>query len=202
VVKLLFRLFEPTAGDIFVDGVNLNLLGKDTRRSLFAIVPQEPALFNTSIGENIRFGKPDATKAEIEHAAKLASIDTYIQGLPEKYDTVVGERGVKLSGGEKQRLAIARAIIRDPKVLVFDEATSSLDSHSEQEIQKALDTVAEGRTTITVSHRLSNIANSDMIYVLKEGKVAEQGTHTQLLGKDGVYAHLWKLQIEKSRVTD
>jgi ATP-binding cassette subfamily B protein len=202
VVKLLFRLFEPTAGDIFVDGVNLNLLGKDTRRSLFAIVPQEPALFNTSIGENIRFGKPDATKAEIEHAAKLASIDTYIQGLPEKYDTVVGERGVKLSGGEKQRLAIARAIIRDPKVLVFDEATSSLDSHSEQEIQKALDTVAEGRTTITVSHRLSNIANSDMIYVLKEGKVAEQGTHTQLLDKDGVYAHLWKLQIEKSRVTD
>lgn len=194
IVKLLFRFFDPTSGEIRIDGVNLADLSKETRNQLFAIVPQEPALFNTSIAENIRFGKPDATLEEIRQAAKLASIDTFVESLPDKYETKVGERGVKLSGGEKQRVAIARAIIRNPKVLVFDEATSSLDTHSEREIQQALDTVSKGRTTLAVAHRLSTIVNCDTIYVLNQGVIAEQGTHKELLAKKGLYAKLWQLQ--------
>lgn len=195
IVKLLFRFFEPTGGSILIDGIPLNALGKDTRHDIFAIVPQEPSLFNDTIAANIRFGKPDATQREIEEAAKLANIHAFINGLPEKYETVVGERGVKLSGGEKQRVAIARAIIRNPKVLVFDEATSSLDSHNEKEIQEALDKIAEGRTTIAVAHRLSTIASSDTIYVLGNRGITEQGTHDELLEKDGAYARLWRTQI-------
>jgi ABC-type transport system involved in Fe-S cluster assembly fused permease/ATPase subunit len=197
IVKLLFRIFDPTQGTIRIDGADLKKIDKETRRDLFAIVPQEPALFNTTIAENIRFGKPDATQEEIERAARLASIDHFVQTLPDKYDTVVGERGVKLSGGEKQRVAIARAIIRDPKVLVFDEATSSLDSHSEKEIQQALHSISEGRTTIAVAHRLSTIADSDRIYVLYDGKIAEQGKHDALLRQGGIYARLWKIQAEQ-----
>lgn len=199
IVKLLFRLYDPTQGKILVDNVNLKDLNKATRRKLFAIVPQEPALFNTTIGENILFGKPDATKAEIIQAAKLASIDKFIESLPDGFDTVVGERGVKLSGGEKQRVAIARAIIRDPKILVFDEATSSLDSKSEKSIQESLESVSKGRTTIAIAHRLSTIASSDTIYVLDKGRVAEIGTHKQLITKDGIYAKLWKIQSSKHR---
>jgi ABC-type transport system involved in Fe-S cluster assembly fused permease/ATPase subunit len=198
IVKLLFRFFDPTKGEVLIDGVPLPQLGKQTRHDLFAIVPQEPALFNTTIAENIRFGKPEATDAEVEEAAKLASIHDLITSLPEKYETLVGERGVKLSGGEKQRVAIARAIIRNPKVLVFDEATSSLDSNSEKEIQKSLEQVAQGRTTIAVAHRLSTIANSDRIYVLNKGAVAEQGTHAELLKLNGLYAMLWKTQAQHS----
>jgi len=163
---------------------------------LFAIVPQEPALFNTTIEENIRFGKPEATPQEVGHAAEMASIAPFIEALPEKYETTVGERGVKLSGGEKQRVAIARAIIREPKIVVFDEATSSLDSRSEKAIQESLDTIAQGRTTLAVAHRLSTIANSDTIFVLDKGQIAEQGTHSQLLERSGLYAKLWKLQSE------
>lgn len=195
IVKLLFRFFEPTGGNIHVDGVPLNALSKEARHDIFAIVPQEPSLFNDTIAANIRFGKPEATLGEVEAAAKLANIHDFINGLPEKYETVVGERGVKLSGGEKQRVAIARAIIRDPKVLVFDEATSSLDSTNEKEIQEALDKIAKGRTTIAVAHRLSTIAGSDTIYVLGNGGIAEQGTHGELLRKGGSYARLWKTQI-------
>lgn len=194
IVKLLFRLFEPNDGQILIDGVNLADLSKEDRRDMFAIVPQEPVLFNASIADNIRFGKPDATMQEVKRAAELASIAETIEHFPEKYETVVGERGVKLSGGEKQRVAIARAIIRNPKILVFDEATSSLDSHSEKEIQKALDSIAEGRTTLAVAHRLSTIANSDIIYVLNKGGIAEQGKHADLLKLNGTYAKLWKLQ--------
>lgn len=196
IVKLLFRFYDPTKGRILIDGVDLRELSKKQRREIFAIVPQEPALFNTTIAENIRFGKPDATQEEIERAAKLASIDSFIATLPEKYETFVGERGVKLSGGEKQRVAIARAIIREPKILVFDEATSSLDSRSEKEIQTSLDTISKGRTTIAVAHRLSTIADSDVIYVLDKGVVAEFGTHRQLLAKHGLYEKLWKIQAE------
>jgi len=196
IVKLLFRFFDPTGGRILIDGVDLREIDKKTRRCLFAIVPQEPALFNTTIAENIRFGKPDATDAEVSKAARLASIDRFIEALPEKYETLVGERGVKLSGGEKQRIAIARAIIREPAVLVFDEATSSLDSSSEKEIQKSLDVISRGRTTVAVAHRLSTIADSDVIYVLNEGQIAEKGTHGQLLELDGIYARLWRIQAE------
>lgn len=196
IVKLLFRFFDPTEGAITVDGIPLPQLAKETRHNLFAIVPQEPALFNTTIAENIRFGKPTATQEEIEEAAKLASISELIESLPDRYETVVGERGVKLSGGEKQRVAIARAIIRNPKILVFDEATSSLDSHSEKEIQKSLEEVSKGRTTVAVAHRLSTIADSDMIYVLNKGGIEEQGTHQELLHKGGLYAKLWKTQAQ------
>lgn len=202
IVKLLFRFFDPTEGTILVDGVDLQALSKDNRRALFAIVPQEPALFNTTIGENIRFGKPDATQAEIEEAAQLASISQLVEKLPEHYETVVGERGVKLSGGEKQRVAIARAMIRHPKILVFDEATSSLDSHSEKAIQQALDAIAHGRTTIAVAHRLSTIANSDCIYVMDAGGIAEQGKHHELLAKNGLYAKLWRIQAQHKEETE
>ena len=194
IVKLLFRFFDPSGGSIAIDGVDLREIDQETRRRLFAIVPQEPALFNTSIAENIRFGKPDATLEEVREAARLASIDQFVSNLPEGYDTLVGERGVKLSGGEKQRVAIARAIIRNPAILVFDEATSSLDSRSERDIQAALDTISQGRTTIAVAHRLSTIANSDVIYVLNRGAIAEAGTHQQLLELNGLYAKLWSIQ--------
>ncbi len=196
IVKLLFRFYDPTGGQILIDGVPLRELSYEARRAQMTIVPQEPVLFNDTIAENIRFGKPGASSDEIRHAAKLAHIDTFIDSLPEGYKTVVGDRGIKLSGGEKQRVAIARAIIRDPKILVFDEATSSLDTKSERAIQEALDQVARGRTTIAIAHRLSTIVNSDRIYVLEHGKVAEAGTHDELLRKHGLYARLWQLQSE------
>jgi ATP-binding cassette subfamily B protein len=197
VVKLLFRLYDTTGGEIFIDGVPLSKLSKEARRDIFAIVPQEPVLFNTTIAENIRFGKPDATMEEVEAAAKLANAHSFISHFDNGYDTVVGERGVKLSGGEKQRVAIARAVVRDPKVLVFDEATSALDSHSEQIIQQSLDAVAQGRTTLVVAHRLSTIADADVIYVLNEGKLAEHGRHEELLAQEGIYSKLWQLQSQQ-----
>jgi ATP-binding cassette subfamily B protein len=194
LVKLLFRFYDPTAGRLLIDGVDLRDLSQETRRRVFAIVPQEPVLFNDTIAENIRFGKPDATQAEIEAACRLANIDATIQALPERYETVVGERGVKLSGGEKQRVAIARAILRDPKILVFDEATSNLDTHSERMIQESLEQLAAGRTTLVIAHRLSTIVDSDAIYVLQHGRIVETGTHDELLARGGLYADLWALQ--------
>jgi ATP-binding cassette subfamily B protein len=151
-------------------------------------------LFNDTIAANIRFGKPDASQAEIEAACRLANIHDFIASLPEGYETVVGERGVKMSGGEKQRVAIARAIIPDPKILVFDEATSNLDSQSERIIQASLDQLAAGRTTLVIAHRLSTIVDSDRIYVLRHGRIVEAGTHDELLEKGGLYAQLWSLQ--------
>ena len=197
IVKLLFRLYELSAGEILIDNVPLDDIAKTARRDIFSIVPQEPVLFNTTIAENIRFGKPDATEEEIEAAAKLANVHTFIKSLPNGYETTVGERGVKLSGGEKQRVAIARSVIKNPRVLVFDEATSALDSHNEEIIQESLERVSKGRTTIAIAHRLSTIADSDVIYVLKDGAIAESGTHTQLLEKGGVYAEMWKIQAEQ-----
>ncbi len=194
--KLLFRLYDIDSGEILIDEVNLKDLSIDTRRAVLGVVPQEPALFNDTIANNIKFGKSNATKDEVIKAAKAAHIHDFIESLPDKYDTLVGERGIKISGGQKQRVAIARAIIKDPKVLVFDEATSSLDSKNEQAILKTLDEVSSGRTTIAIAHRLSTIVNSDVIYVLQKGKVVEQGKHSELLKKDGVYASMWKLQSQ------
>jgi ABC-type transport system involved in Fe-S cluster assembly fused permease/ATPase subunit len=194
LVKLLFRFHDPTAGRVLIDGVDLRELSAATRRQLCAIVPQEPVLFNDTIAANIRFGKPDASQAEIEAACRLANIHDFIASLPEGYETVVGERGVKMSGGEKQRVAIARAIIPDPKILVFDEATSNLDSQSERIIQASLDQLAAGRTTLVIAHRLSTIVDSDRIYVLRHGRIVEAGTHDELLEKGGLYAQLWSLQ--------
>ncbi len=194
LVKLLFRFHDPTRGKVLIDGVDLRELSTETRRRMLAIVPQEPVLFNDTIAANIRFAKPEATQEEVERACRLANIHDFIASLPEGYETVVGERGIKMSGGEKQRVAIARAIIRDPRVLVFDEATSNLDSHSERIIQESLDRIARGRTTIVIAHRLSTIVDSDLIYVLQAGRVAEQGTHEQLLALGGLYARLWAIQ--------
>lgn len=194
LVKLLFRFHDPTQGRILIDGVDLRELSQDDRRRIFAIVPQEPVLFNDTLAANIRFGKPDATLEEIEAACRLANIHDLIASLPEGYETVVGERGVKLSGGEKQRVAIARAIIRDPRILVFDEATSNLDSHSERIIQESLHQIAQGRTTLVIAHRLSTIVDSDRIYVVRNGQIVEAGTHEELLVREGLYAQLWALQ--------
>ncbi len=194
LVRLLFRFHDPGGGRVLIDGADLRDLSAATRRELLAIVPQEPVLFNDTIAANIRFGKPDATGAEIEAACRMANIHEFIASLPEGYETVVGERGVKLSGGEKQRVAIARAIVRDPKILVFDEATSNLDSHSERLIQESLDSLAAGRTTLVIAHRLSTIVDSDRIYVLSGGRIAESGTHDELLERGGLYARLWAIQ--------
>ncbi len=194
LVRLLFRFHDPVDGRVLLDGIDLRCLSRDDRRRLLAIVPQEPVLFNDTIAENVRFGRPEATQSEIEDACRLANIHDFIAGLPEGYATMVGERGVKLSGGEKQRVAIARAVIRDPRVLVFDEATSSLDTQSERVIQESLDRLASGRTMIVIAHRLSTIVDSDVIYVLEDGRIAEWGTHDALLDRDGLYSRLWSLQ--------
>lgn len=194
IARLLFRLYDVADGQILIDNVNIKDLAGETRHRILSIVTQEPTLFNESIANNIRFGNPQATDDQVREAARVAGIDVFIEGLPQKYETLVGERGIKLSGGEKQRVAIARALVRDPKIIVFDEATSNLDSRTEQAIQDALGKAATGRTAITIAHRLSTIVSSDMIYVLEKGQIKEKGTHRELLAKKGLYAKLWDIQ--------
>ena len=177
-----------------MDGQDLSECDAKSVRAAIGVVPQEPVLFNDTIRRNIAYAKPGATDSEIERAAKAAAIHKFISGLPEGYETVVGERGLKLSGGEKQRVAIARVILKDPAVFIFDEATSALDTRTEREIQQALNEISRGRTTIVVAHRLSTIVDADEIAVLSDGRVAERGTHRELLDKNGIYAAMWERQ--------
>ncbi|MBN9063399.1 MAG: metal ABC transporter permease [Rhizobiales bacterium 65-9] len=194
VSRLLFRFYEPQAGRITIDGQDIANVTQLSLRSAIGMVPQDTVLFNDTIRYNIRYGRWDATDAEVEEAARLAQIDSFIRGLPEGYDTSVGERGLKLSGGEKQRVAIARTILKGPPILVLDEATSALDSFTEREIQAALDRVSQGRTTVVIAHRLSTVVNAHEIIVLDKGVIVERGPHQRLLAQDGVYAALWNRQ--------
>jgi len=203
ISRLLFRFYEPQGGRILIDGQPIADVRQVSLRAAIGMVPQDTVLFNDTIEYNIRYGRPDATMAEVEEAARLAQIDRFIRSLPEGYATSVGERGLKLSGGEKQRVAIARTILKGPPILVLDEATSALDSFTEKEIQDALDRVSEGRTTLVIAHRLSTVVNADEIIVLDRGVIVERGHHRELLAADGVYAALWnrQRQVDEAKAT-
>jgi ATP-binding cassette, subfamily B, heavy metal transporter len=196
IARLLYRFYDPTDGRILIDGQDIKDVEQMSLRAAIGIVPQDTVLFNEDIGYNIGYGKDSASQDEIEAAARGAAIDRFIESLPEKYGSMVGERGLKLSGGEKQRVAIARTLLKNPPILVLDEATSALDTVTEQAIQETLERVAESRTTIMIAHRLSTIVNADQIVVLDQGRVAERGTHDELLDRDGLYAELWQRQAE------
>ena len=197
LARLLFRFYEIDKGCIRIDGQSISDVTQSSLRQAIGIVPQDTVLFNDTIFRNILYARPDATKEAVIEAARLANIHDFIESLPQGYETIVGERGLKLSGGEKQRVAIARVILKKPRILVFDEATSSLDSHSEQVILSSLKQVAENHSTLVIAHRLSTIIDADKILVMERGKVVEQGNHVQLLAQQGLYANLWQLQQEE-----
>jgi ATP-binding cassette subfamily B protein len=197
--RLLFRFYDVTGGRILLDGQDLRELTSESLRSAIGIVPQDTVLFNDSILYNLAYGRPGANRAEIEAAARLAHIADFIESLPDGYASVVGERGLKLSGGEKQRIAIARAMLKRPRILVFDEATSSLDSKTEQAIQETLREVAKDHTTLVIAHRLSTVVDADRILVMDRGRIREQGSHRELLAQGGLYAHMWQLQQQEKR---
>ncbi|MBX3428771.1 MAG: ABC transporter ATP-binding protein/permease [Hyphomonadaceae bacterium] len=197
VLKLLYRFYDPSGGAVRIDGQNLRDVTQHSLRSALGLVPQDVVLFNDTIRYNIGYGKPEATQDELNEAARSAQLLDFIEGLPQGWDTRVGERGLKLSGGEKQRVGIARVVLKDPAILILDEATSSLDSATEAEVQAALETASRGRTTLVVAHRLSTIADADQIVVLEAGHIVERGAHAALIAKDGLYASLWKHQAEE-----
>jgi ATP-binding cassette subfamily B protein len=196
ISRLLFRLYDVSGGTISIDGQNIRNVTQASLRQSIGMVPQDTVLFNDTIRYNIRYGRWDATDAEVEEAARMAQIDPFIRMSPKGYETEVGERGLKLSGGEKQRVAIARTVLKGPPILLLDEATSALDSHTEQEIQDALEKVSQGRTSLVIAHRLSTIVGADEIIVLDQGRIAERGTHSQLLAAGGLYASMWNRQRE------
>ena len=194
LARLIYRFYDVNAGRVTIDGQDVRDVTQDSLRAAIGIVPQDTVLFNESIFYNIAYGRPQASRTEVEHAAAMAHIRDFVDGLPEGWETVVGERGLKLSGGEKQRVAIARAILKDPQILIFDEATSSLDSRTEQAIQETLAEVAARHTTLVIAHRLSTVVDADQILVMSAGRIVERGTHKELLAAAGVYHGMWELQ--------
>jgi len=202
ISRLLYRFYDVIEGKVTIDGQDLRDITQQSLRASIGMVPQDTVLFNDTIEYNIRYGRPDATTEEVRKAAELAQIGHFIDRLPKGYDTQVGERGLKLSGGEKQRVAIARTILKGPPILILDEATSALDSKTEEEIKSALDLVSANRTTLVIAHRLSTIVNADEIIVLRDGQIAERGNHIQLLQQAGLYANMWNRQREASEVEE
>ncbi|MGH8353690.1 MAG: ATP-binding cassette domain-containing protein, partial [Pseudomonas sp.] len=200
LARLLYRFYDVDGGHIRIDGQDLRELTQASVRGAIAIVPQDTVLFNDSIYYNIRYGRPEASRAEVEAAARAAHIHEFIVRLPDGYETAVGERGLKLSGGEKQRVAIARALLKNPAILIFDEATSALDSKSEKAIQAELERIQVGRTTLVIAHRLSTVMDADRILVLDAGHIIESGSHRELLEAGGVYAQMWTLQQQQPPV--
>jgi ATP-binding cassette subfamily B protein len=196
ISRILFRFYDISRGKVLIDGQNIKDVTQASLRAAIGMVPQDTVLFNDTVEYNIRYGRPDASPAEVREAARLAQIHEFIVTLPQGYDALVGERGLKLSGGEKQRVAIARTILKSPPILMLDEATSALDSHTEKEIQDALELVAQNRTSLVIAHRLSTVVHADNIIVLDHGEFVEQGTHLELLAKGGLYASLWARQRE------
>lgn len=194
LAKLIFRFYDVDGGDILIDGQSIRTISQHSLRQAVGVVPQDSVLFNDSLIENVRYGRPDASDEEVKAAIKMAHLQSFIDSLPTGYETQVGERGLKLSGGEKQRVAIARTILKKPAILVFDEATSSLDSRSERAVMEAIEEVSQGKTSIVIAHRLSTVVNADRILVLEKGCIVEQGSHDQLLKSAGLYAQLWALQ--------
>ncbi len=195
VLQLVCRFYDPTRGRVLVDGVDIARADPAAVRARIGLVPQDPVVFGVSVAENIRYGRPEASDAEIRRAAELAAADAFVSLLPEGYDTPVGERGVTLSGGQRQRLALARAILKDAPILLLDEATSALDAESERAVQHALETVARGRTTLVVAHRLATVLKADRILVMEHGRIVEEGTHAALVARGGLYARLARLQF-------
>lgn len=202
LTRLMFRFYDVTGGAITIDGTDLREITQSSLRAAIGIVPQDTVLFNDTIGYNIRYGRPTASDSEVREAADMAAIHDFISKTPEGYDTVVGERGLKLSGGEKQRVSIARMLLKKPKIMVFDEATSALDTQTEKDIQASLKEVSRHHTTLMIAHRLSTVVEADRIIVLKDGEVAEQGTHTGLIAQKGVYAQMWAQQQEAEQARE
>ena len=198
ISRLLLRFYDVESGSVSVDGQDIRDITQDSLRAALGVVPQDTVLFNDTIGYNIHYGDLSASPAAVEHAAKYAQMDKFIADLPDGYDTQVSERGLKLSGGEKQRVAIARTILKAPPILILDEATSSLNSRTEQDIKSALDEIAKDRTTVVIAHRLSTVTDADEIIVLDGGKIKERGTHAHLLSQNGLYATMWARQLAKS----